>query len=1384
MKMAGIDKNLTRQEERSRQRKEAEYERRKREQTRKAGEASVSTWQESGSETNEWFGPCDNLRCHCATGCNLEGFCYNNGKCINGWFGIKCQYQNIANNGTLNPLQYSMILYDGDNSTCIDDLSLQSLEVKWDKSYPFTWMRLVVKDQSSQNVVISYKEKTISNEVICLNQKLLWIDTNTVDIQCKLQNTIQQFKISGDIVRSICELAISGGRNVALKGTAEQQSTFSTCDASLAVDGNTSTVYSKCAHTAADNDLYPYWKVQLQNSIAVNRYVIFNRDDDCSWCPKRLDYFNLNALNSQNQIVFNYYDQYGKTEKVYMINDVNNGIILQVNISQRHIVDGQSWPVITLCEVEIYGDCPGGFWGMECTNQCDKKCSDSCIADGGWCPIQSCWGFTNPPFCNNPCPKTYWGNNCSTPCNITCLNSLCDAQTGKCTDGCVDGYQIPDCTQACEQGHYGKNCSFNCSSTCTDNKCNAVNGTCFSCLPGLEGTFCEKPCKKGNFGINCSQVCSSNCSDGECKPMYGECYSCLPGYLGFYCNTTCPKGAFGLNCSANCPANCFNRSCDPANGKCVSCTTGYHLDYCNTTCNATSFGPNCVYPCRNICLDQKCDSKTGDCLQCSAGKFGGLCEDCPLGRFGEKCQQNCSAQCKNGTTCDKVDGLCPFGCELGYEGTSCFVKSAEQTPDDVGVIVGSVIGGVVFLALVVLGIIWCRRTKFRSRKKDVLTVRDHSFNNEAIDTCITHKDVSHPSLIKKTKESGGYYNTIPLVTKDKRINVNDLHTFMNSHKSDQLLAEFKTLPDTPNVTTEAGLKDDNRNKNRFKNICPYDHSRVHLEINTGKNEMDYINASYIEGFNNEVKFIASQGPSTITLTDFVRMLWEQNTEKVVMLTNLIEEGKTKCEKYWPDSDKKVVGEIKIKHLATQTFAHYTVRQLELTKKNHVTHHVTQFHFTSWPDKSVPAASWSLVDFQQHVFATPTLKPIVVHCSAGVGRTGTFIALYNVKREAEELGHINFYETVIKLRHDRMLMVQTAEQYEFLHKAALAAIVCSGTAVSVDNFKEKPNSLHEKTLTGKSKITLEYKAICNVCEVYQKRLVDNETSAGDNIYQNAETAVSKLKNRFPEIFPNDLYRPRLTGYSVEDGDYINAVVLPSLRQSDQQIITQLPLPTTVTDFWRLVTQYNITLALAFEVDSMLDDQTFGQYIPSSSDPVLTCSPFEIKSVYVKDKPLWQEQRLNVCCEKKTSLPSVTPMVKENHEIVHMECKSIDVKLSQFLSFIKEARKHATSKGRILFMCKNGALYSGLACVLFSLLDKMDSDSSINIPLVVGCVKSVRPEVIPSSEQYELLYQMLHQYSESSEYSNVQSRLESSKNAIPRISQKIDEVDINNIYANYK
>uniref|UniRef100_A0A0B6ZSN1 Protein-tyrosine-phosphatase n=1 Tax=Arion vulgaris TaxID=1028688 RepID=A0A0B6ZSN1_9EUPU len=483
------------------------------------------------------------------------------------------------------------------------------------------------------------------------------------------------------------------------------------------------------------------------------------------------------------------------------------------------------------------------------------------------------------------------------------------------------------------------------------------------------------------------------------------------------------------------------------------------------------------------------------------------------------------------------------------------------------------------------------------------------------------------------------------------------------------------------------------------------------------------------------------------------MLWEQKIDKVVMLTHLVEDGKHKCERYWPEDKKIMFGDIQVKLAATQVFAHYTIRKLRL-KKDGDRHNLTHFHFTSWSDKGVPATPWGLIEFEQIVFACPTLKPIVVHCSAGVGRTGTFIGLRNVMIEAKETGCIDFYTTLLNLRKDRMNMIQTSEQYYFLHKAAEVSLLCLNTTVEASDITERINFL-KRRVSGMTNLEIEFNSICDACAIDKDEA--NVSQSDDTEYNNAMILVNKHKNRFNNILPNEVYRPHLNGADdKEGGDYINAVLLPSFTRPDYQILTQLPLPSTVADFWRLVTQYKVSLIVEFEQDLKAKDSTIGDYLPEGENNSLKVDSFIIEARLSASEQYWMQQELlittnaaNKNVETSSSINSV------EHRLTYLKCVNTDLDSTKLLALAEKTRSHnSADKGRTLFMCRNGAAYSGLVYVLTLLLDRMDSDNLLTIPLIVGATKVIQPHVIPSVKQYRVLYEVLNQYQEStSVYGNI-------------------------------
>jgi protein tyrosine phosphatase len=571
--------------------------------------------------------------------------------------------------------------------------------------------------------------------------------------------------------------------------------------------------------------------------------------------------------------------------------------------------------------------------------------------------------------------------------------------------------------------------------------------------------------------------------------------------------------------------------------------------------------------------------------------------------------------------------------------------------------------------------------------------------------------------------------------------------------------QFNSIPANINATTSSGTSEENKHKNKYKNICPYDHSRVLLKTSSEKKWGDYVNASYIDGYREQRKFIASQGPTKATLEYFLRMLLEQGVEVVVMVTNLAEGGKVKCERYWPEDDVIQAGDIKVQLTTSQVFADYTIRRLQLLLEGDCVHELTQFHFTAWPDKDVSTTAWSLVDFEQRVAFISTDKPIVVHCSAGVGRTGTFIALSNVLVEAVEIGYMDFFTAVQKLRHDRACMVQTSAQYEFLHRVALVAVVCMGTTVAFSNIAGKIESLNNAGETGEPLLNQEFKALCDICYDGIGSYEDKETESSRSAYENNQCLSNKLKNRFQNILAKEDYRVIMMQSSNEGlGDYINAVFVPSFRRTNQQILTQLPLPTTVTDFWRMATQYKVTLVVTFELDLMDVDSPIGKYFPCKDNEEVSTPHFKIKSQPTSSCVLWDEHKVFVSSDTpRTASKPVSTGSDKKHRLVHINCKGplTNQRPEELLALMKVVRSHSPlGDGRTVYMCRNGAEYSGLVCVLSLLLDRLDNDHHLTVPLVVGAVKAIRPQVIPTAHQYNLLYQVLMMYNDSNNvYSNL-------------------------------
>ncbi|KPP78992.1 receptor-type tyrosine-protein phosphatase T-like, partial [Scleropages formosus] len=401
--------------------------------------------------------------------------------------------------------------------------------------------------------------------------------------------------------------------------------------------------------------------------------------------------------------------------------------------------------------------------------------------------------------------------------------------------------------------------------------------------------------------------------------------------------------------------------------------------------------------------------------------------------------------------------------------------------------------------------------------------------------------------------------------------------------------EYEALAEGQTAPWDTAKKDENRNKNRYGNIIAYDHTRVRLQLLDGDPHSDYINANYIDGYHRPRHYIATQGPMQETVRDFWRMIWQENSASIVMVTNLVEVGRVKCVRYWPD-ETEVYGDIKVTLIETEPLAEYVIRTFTVQKKSHhEIRELRQFHFTSWPDHGVPCYATGLLGFVRQVkfLNPPDAGPIVVHCSAGAGRTGCFIAVDIMLDMAENEGVVDIFNCIRELRSQRVNMVQTEEQYVFVHDAILEACLCGNTAIPVCEFRAVYYNISRlDPQTNSSQIKDEFQTL----NIVTPRVRPEDCSV-------ALLPRNHDKNRSMDVLSADRCLPFLISVDGESSNYINAALMDSHKQPAAFIVTQHPLPNTIADFWRLAFDYNCSsIVMLNEMDAA---QLCMQYWPEKS-----------------------------------------------------------------------------------------------------------------------------------------------------------------------------------------
>ncbi|KAI4818355.1 hypothetical protein KUCAC02_011698, partial [Chaenocephalus aceratus] len=543
-------------------------------------------------------------------------------------------------------------------------------------------------------------------------------------------------------------------------------------------------------------------------------------------------------------------------------------------------------------------------------------------------------------------------------------------------------------------------------------------------------------------------------------------------------------------------------------------------------------------------------------------------------------------------------------------------------------------------------------------------------------------------------------------------------------------------------------KKKDKTKGRHDSLLSHDRHRVKLHSLLADPSSDYVNANYIDGYQRSNHFIATQrllaesnyihltyllskylifSPKQEMIYDFWRMVWQENCFSIVMITKLVEVGRMKCCKYWPD-DTELYGDIKITLLKTEALAEYTVRTFAMERRGYpAKHEVCQFHFTSWPEHGVPYHATGLLAFLRRVKAStpPDGGPVVVHCSMGAGRTGCYIVLDVMLDMAESLV-TGFNECV------------GSEQYVFIHDAILEACLCGETAIPVNEF------------------ALTYKEMLKTLNSVTPHL-DVEECSISLMPRNRE------KNRSMDVLPPDRSLAFLVTAEGEGSNYINAALADSFLRPAAFVVTPHPLPGTTTDFWRLLYDYGCTSVVmlnqlnqsnsAWPCLQYWPEPGLQQFGPMTVELLTRTADDDVIIRLFRVQNITRDQDADTDTTERDTDSLLPKKLQEGQLLVrHFQFlrwspyREVPDSKKAFLSLLAQVHnwQMECEDGRTIVHCLNGGGRSGTFCACTMLLDMIRHHSMVDVFFSAKTLRNSKPNMVETMEQYRFCYELAQEY----------------------------------------
>ncbi|XP_073958823.1 protein tyrosine phosphatase 69D [Choristoneura fumiferana] len=628
---------------------------------------------------------------------------------------------------------------------------------------------------------------------------------------------------------------------------------------------------------------------------------------------------------------------------------------------------------------------------------------------------------------------------------------------------------------------------------------------------------------------------------------------------------------------------------------------------------------------------------------------------------------------------------------------------------------------------------------------------------------------------------GGRQQLVPATPPDMPpIAIEDLAAAYVARQADsdyEFQKEFELLqmlPECyPDRTCHASEARENQPKNRYPDIKAYDQTRVKLSQIDGITGSDYINANFVMGYKEHKKFICAQGPTEATVNDFWRMIWEHGLELIVMLTNLEEYSKVKCSKYWPDELRgaRAFGGITVHHVAEKRYSDYIVRELKITKqptnsegqpivenngvakrngdckdaesasaptsprenKDSNTRVVRQYHFLMWKDFAAPEHPQSILRFIKRVneaWSGLLGRPAVVHCSAGVGRTGTLVALDCLLEQLRAERRAAVFATVADLRRQRNFLVQSLKQYVFVYRALVEYAHYGDTEIPASRLKASIDRLRN-TPEGADKCLMEHE--------FEKIL---NPPVPEPVKSCAAAAVeeARARNRSQDCLPYDRNRVILTpAPPAHYCTYINASFIEAYDNSEGYIITQDPLPNTIMDFWRMVSEHNVSTIV------MLSELGEGKCPRYWDDGTAQYEHISVQYEESESCPYYTRRQFRVTNNKSGDVTSVRQLQYHGWPTAPGHVPEVTRGLAELADAARQAVAPHPGSAMALH-CQYGTERSALFATLCVLIAQLRTERRVDVCAAARKVRSQRAHTIDTSLQYEFLHRAILNYAE--------------------------------------